>query len=261
MGSKLVEIFAAKRREVEAAQAQTPLAELKARCRDAEPPRAFRKALADAPGLALIAEIKQASPSRGLIRPDLDPAEVAAAYEEAGAQCLSVLTDKPFFQGCAENLYIAKRVSRLPCLRKDFIESPYQVYEARAWGADAILLIVAWLGPAQVEDLAGIARELGMDALVEVHTPEEAQIALACRADLIGVNNRNLATLSEDVSAAGQLLPTVAGGALAVAESGFSRHEELQRAEASGAKAVLIGTAFCLTPDIRAKVREVMGWE
>jgi len=261
MSSKLVEIFATKRSEVEFAKAQTPLADLQAICRSSQAPRGFHKALAEKPGLALIAEVKKASPSRGLIRPNLDPAEVADAYEKAGAQCLSVLTDATYFQGSPENLKIAKRVTKLPCLRKDFLESPYQIYEARAWGADAVLLLVSWLGPAQIEDLSGLAKSLGMDVLVEVHTAEEAQIALACHADLIGVNNRNLATLTEDVGASGSLLPLVAGRALAVAESGFSRHHELDIVYTQGAKAVLIGTTFCLSADVEGKVREVMGWQ
>lgn len=184
---------------------------------------------------------------------------MARAYERAGAHCLSVLTDVNFFQGSPESLRIAKRVTKLPCLRKDFIEDAYQVYEARAWGADAVLLIASWLGPVQIEDLMGLAISLGMDVLLEVHTALEAEMAVEAGADMIGINNRNLGTLTESLSMSESLLPKVSG-ALAVAESGFKSREELDRVEALGAKAALIGTIFCLADDVEAKVREVMGW-
>ena len=258
--NKLVEIYGVKRQEVEAARSVTSLSDLKAMAGDQPSTRGFRNALANANGLGLIAEVKKASPSRGLIRPKLDPALVASAYEKAGAQCLSVLTDEPFFQGSPENLKIAKRVTQLPCLRKDFIEDEYQVYEARAWGADAVLLIASWLGPVQIEHLMGLAKELGMDSLVEIHTAGEAEMALSCHADMIGINNRNLGTLKEDLSMSEELMPKIAANSLAVAESGFKSRMELDRVEKAGAKAALIGTIFCLADDIESKVREVMGW-
>lgn len=212
-----------------------------------------------APGdLALIAEVKKASPSRGLIRPDFDAAEVAAAYARAGAQALSVLTDETYFQGSAENLVRAREAGGLPCLRKDFINDPYQIYEARAWGADAILLIVAGLDDASLADLHRLAVELGMDVLVEVHTDEETDRALALGAPLIGVNNRDLTDFRTTLGTSDRLLPRISPHAFAVSESALESRADLDRVHAAGAGAVLIGTAFCAAPDIEAKVREVM---
>lgn len=258
--SILERIFAQKQQEVAAAQAQLPFAELEKQAKSTEPPRGFRAALANANGLALIAEVKKASPSQGLIRPNFDAVDVATTYEQAGAHCLSVLTDVPNFQGSAENLRRARAATQLPCLRKDFLYDPYQVAEARAWNADAILLIVAMLQPTQLHELYAYSRELGMDTLVEVHTEAEAEIALKAGCDLIGVNNRDLADFKTDVAISERILPMLKGHALPVSESALASRADLDRVEAAGAKAVLIGTTFTRHPDIAAKVREVMGW-
>lgn len=259
--SKLKEIFLWKAGEVDAAQVRIPLADIKAMAVDAPPVRGFKEAIETArQPLALIAEVKKASPSQGLIRADFDPAMVAEAYRRAGAHCLSVLTDEKYFQGSPENLRIAREVSGLPCLRKDFMLDPYQVYEARAWGADCILLIVAGLEQAILRDLYLLAKELQMDVLVEVHSAPEAEIALQLGADLVGVNNRDLATFTTSLSISEELIPKLSTSALAVSESALGRKEDLDRVQAAGARAVLIGTSFCASPDIEAKVREVMGW-
>jgi indole-3-glycerol phosphate synthase len=231
------------------------------RAREAASPRGFRAALADArPSLALIAEVKRASPSKGVIRPDFDPVTIAQAYEAAGAHALSVLTDERYFGGSLENLRRAREATRLPCLRKDFLLDPYQLYEARAWGADAVLLIVAGLEREQLAELHALALELGMDVLVEVHTLEEAETALGLGAELVGVNNRNLTDFRTDLSISEQILPLLAGRALAVSESALETCADLERVRAAGARAVLIGTAFMAAPDVGGKVREVMGW-
>jgi len=252
--------------EVERAKVAVSFDEIKAMAVDGPRVRPFKAALETAArDLALIAEIKKGSPSKGTIRADFDPRQVAEAYREAGAHCLSVLTDECFFQGSRENLETARSVSGLPCLRKDFIVDPYQVYEARAWGADCILLIVAAFQSLRskvhsLECLWELGRELGMDILVEVHSRDEAEIALGIGADLIGVNNRDLSTLKTSLAVSDDLLPMVTLHAFAVSESALETHADLARVKAAGARAVLIGTTFCASPDIGVKVREVMGW-
>jgi indole-3-glycerol phosphate synthase len=259
--SVLDKIFARKAEEILESKRSVSTEDLRAMAIDSEQPRGFRKALAVSNGLALIAEVKKASPSKGVIREPFDPVEVAQAYERAGAHALSVLTDVSFFQGSAENLRLAKLHTKLPCLRKDFINDPYQVFEARAWGADAVLLIVAALTKGEIVELRGLIEELGMDALVEVHSEAEAEIAIELKCPLIGVNNRNLSDFATSISVSERLLPAVAGsGALGVSESALETQGDLRLVQRAGAKAVLIGTAFCAAPDIEAKVREVMHW-
>jgi indole-3-glycerol phosphate synthase len=257
--SVLQRIFDHKHGEVAAARERISVVDLKAQALDAEPPRGFLRALMRNDGLALIAEVKKASPSKGVIRPDFDPVEIACAYERAGADALSVLTDVHYFQGSPENLRLAKANTSLPCLRKDFIDHEYQVYEARAWGADAVLLIVAALEDAQLKDLHGLIQSLGMDALVEVHTEEEAERALEIGAPLIGVNNRDLSDFHTSLETSERLLPMISPLALGVSESALETRADLDRVEAAGARAVLIGTTFCASPDIEAKVHEVLG--
>lgn len=258
--SVLDRIFGVKHQEVAAAKARVSEAELRSQIADQEPPRGFLRALRlPAYDLALIAEVKKASPSKGLIRPDFDPAAIARAYATAGATALSVLTDVPHFQGAPEYLKIARAASGLPALRKDFLDDPYQLYEARAWGADAILLIVAALDDVQLRDLHALAQELGMDALVEVHTQEETDRALTLGCPLIGVNNRDLGDFKTSLTISDALLPQIAPHALAVSESALETRTDLDRVKQAGAKAVLIGTTFCAAPNIEAKVREVMG--
>lgn len=258
--SVLERIFEGKRAEVEAAQTAVPLEEMRRRASGAGPVRGFKSALERTEGLALIAEVKKASPSQGLIRADFDPAEIAAAYERAGASCLSVLTDKPNFQGSLENLGLARAATSLPCLRKDFIYDPYQIFESRAWGADAILLIVAALSPTQLSELQALAWSLGMDALVEVHGEAEAAVALNSGASLIGINNRNLADFTTDLAVTERLAPLVAPHAYCVSESALETRADLHRVAAAGANGVLIGTAFCAAANVEGKVHEVMGW-
>jgi len=259
--SKLAEIFAHKREEVEAAKARTPLADLKARAQDMPPPRGFRAALVkDVHTVALIAEVKKASPSQGVIRTDFDPVAIAREYEEVGAACLSVLTDEKYFQGSPDYLRRVREMVEIPLLRKDFVYDSYQLYEARVWGADAALLIVAGLETERLADLYHEARSLGLDVLVEVHDRRELEIANELGADLIGVNNRNLATFQTDLRTTEELLPNVWPGAVKVSESSLESLADIERARVAGARAVLIGTAFCAAPDVGAKVREVMGW-
>src|SRR5579862_5033658 len=215
--SKLRDILDHKACEVDRAKKAIPLEQIARMALNAPPVRPFKAALEAADKVpALIAEVKKASPSQGLIRADFDPAEVAAAYREAGAHCLSVLTDERYFQGSRANLEISRSISGLPCLRKDFIIDPYQVFESRAWGADCILLIVAafsspdsGLQTAELSSLWHLAKDLGMDVLVEVHSRAEAETAFQIGADLIGVNNRDLSDLTTSITSSDHLLPLV----------------------------------------------------
>lgn len=213
--------------------------------------------------VALIAEVKKASPSKGLIRPNFDPLEIARIYKEVGADCLSVLTDTDYFQGSPAYLQQIKQEIKIPCLRKDFVCDPYQVLEARAWGADAVLLIAASLSKDQLNNLMAQIAELNMDAFVEIHNREEAQVTIDLKADFIGINNRNLDNFSTDLHTSAQLIPEIKAalpGALIVSESALESNQDVEAARLAGADAVLIGTAFCVAPDIESKVREVMAW-
>lgn len=243
------------------ARAQAPESELRERIADEAPTRGFASALrnADRP-VALIAEVKRASPSEGLIREDFDPAELGRAYAQAGAHALSVLTDQQYFQGHPTHLRLARESSGLPVLRKDFVIDPYQVLEARALGADAILLIAAILDIKTLSRLRETSESLAMDALVEAHTMAEAQMAIESGATLIGVNNRDLATFRTHLETAEEILPSLPAGTLGVAESALHTEADVARMGRAGARAVLIGTAFCHSADPCTKVREVMGW-
>ena len=222
--------------------------------------RDFKGALA-APGLSLIAEHKRSSPSAGLIRADLELPAVVGAYERAGARALSVLTEESRFGGRLEDLASARQASGLPILRKDFIVGEYQIYEALAAGADAILLIVAALDTGTLIRLHSLAIQLGLAALVEVHDALELDAAHEIGAEIVGINNRDLTTLQVDVERTYELLPDVRDGALVVAESGFSRHAELERLETAGVDAVLVGEALMRAPDIEAATRQLLGSE
>lgn len=259
--SVLHRIFEDRRRDVAEAKIRVSEADLRAMIADLPPARGFLRALKSRKkDLALIAEIKPASPSQGAIAPDLDPAAVAKDYASAGAHALSVLTEPHYFSGKAENLMAAREATSLPALRKDFLDDPYQIYESRAWGADAVLLIVAALEISQLKNLYELANELSMDVLVEVHSEAEAEAAVEIGADMIGVNARDLNTLQTDLSVVEKLIPQLNDRAFCVAESALSRAEDVERVKRAGADAVLIGTAFCGSPDIPSKVREVMGW-
>jgi indole-3-glycerol phosphate synthase len=244
--SILARIVAHKRGELEAARRAVPIAELEARARAADPPRGLAAALrrpAGAPVRA-IAEIKRASPSAGPIRPGADPAEVAREYQGAGAAAISVLTDQSFFDGHLDFLAQVRAAVSLPLLRKDFLVDPYQVVEARAAGADAILLIASILDADQLRALMGEAARLGLDALVEVHDEGELEMALGAGARLIGVNARDLATFTIDRDLAARLAPRLPGDAVLVAESGIRTAADVQRLGATGAHAVLVGEAL-----------------
>ena len=251
MADVLDEILAVKREEVAAAKKLRPLAEIRAAALAAAPTRDFEGAMRAkiAQGLpAVIAEVKKASPSKGVLRADFDPETIARSYAEHGAACLSVLTDERFFQGCAEYLALARNASGLPALRKDFIVDPYQVHEARALGADCILLIVAGLEQARMEELEALAHSLGMAVLVEVHDKAELDRALRLSTRLLGINNRNLRTFETTLATTLGLLPEVPADRLVVTESGIRTREDVIGMRARGVDAFLVGEAFMRAP-------------
>ena len=261
MSDTLTKIVDDKRRHVAACKERRSQGECETLARAAEPPRGFARALkaAIAAGrYGLIAEIKKASPSKGLIRPDFDPPSLARSYERGGATCLSILTDEPYFQGKDEFLTQARAAVKLPALRKDFMIDPYQVAEARALGADCILLIMACLDDQLAAELARLAHLYGMDVLVEVHDGEELERALGIDGDLVGVNNRNLKTLAVDLATTEQLAPRVPKDRVLVAESGLGSAADLARMAKVGASAFLIGESFMRKPDVEAAVREIL---
>ena len=254
----LARITAHKRTEVAARRAETSLATLRRRAESAAPARGFLSALKiNRP--AVIAEIKRASPSAGIIRADFDPAAIAQSYQGAGAACLSVLTDERFFQGAERHLCAARAACRLPALRKDFIVDSYQVYETRAIGADCLLLIVAALDAVQLSELAQLAREIGLDALIEVHDRHELDSALALEPQLLGINNRNLATFETRLNTTIDLLDAVPSGVTVVAESGIHTPDDVQRLREAGVEAFLVGTAFMREPDPGAALQRLFG--
>lgn len=209
--------------------------------------------------MGLIAEVKKASPSKGLIREDFHPVTLASAYEAAGADCISVLTDKDYFQGSNEYLKAVRQAVRVPLLRKDFTIDYRQIYEARLIGADAILLIAAILTTAQMKEFLGISRSLGLDALVEVHDREELERALTLDTTLIGVNNRNLKTFVTDIRTTEELIAHMPQGITPVSESGINRPEEIRYLQGIGAQAVLVGEHFMRQPEVGAAVHQLMG--
>jgi indole-3-glycerol phosphate synthase len=262
MGDILERITAYKLREVAAAEAVRPLAATEVAARAALPVRPFAAALEariGAGGFALIAEIKKASPSKGLIRSDFDPAGLAAAYAAGGATCLSVLTDAPSFGGALEHLKAARAASGLPALRKDFMLAPYQVAEARALGADCILIIMAVVDDAAAGTLAAAARNWGMDAIAEVHDEAELERALGLDCRLIGINNRDLKTFATTLATTERLAPKVPSGRIVIAESGIAGHADLVHLAKAGVSAFLVGESLMRQPDVAAATKALLG--
>jgi len=261
MSDTLARICTVKREHVARRIAAVPLARLLERLPDA-PPRGFARALREAHGagrLPLIAEIKKASPSKGLIRADFEPAALARAYAEGGATCLSVLTDEPFFQGRDDYLATARSAVPLPALRKDFMLDPWQIVESRVLGADCVLLIMACLDDGAARELAATAGEYGIDVLVEVHDEAELDRALALPLSLLGINNRNLKTLEVDLGIFGRLARRVPRERILVAESGLHSHADLEQMAAAGACAFLVGESLMREPDVAGATRRLLG--
>ena len=259
--NKLEQICATKREEVAARKRMRSLADLDASAREQTAPRGFRSALerAERSGFGLIAEIKKASPSKGLIREDFHPAAHARAYAAGGAACLSVLTDAPYFQGHEDYLIEARSACELPVLRKDFMVDPWQVAEARSLGADAILIIVAALDDGAMVEIEQAAVEYGMDVLVEVHDHAEMERAALLQSRLIGVNNRDLRTFSTDLATTEALAPLAPEGSLLVGESGISRFEDCQRLSHAGVNSFLVGESLMRQCDVEAATRMLLG--
>ncbi|MBQ1540607.1 MAG: indole-3-glycerol phosphate synthase TrpC [Caulobacteraceae bacterium] len=258
----LAKIAAYKREDVVARKAARPQAEIDAAAKTASAPRGFRRALqaAHAPGrLALIAEIKKASPSKGLIRADFDPPALARAYAAGGAACLSVLTDGPSFHGADPFLTAARAAVDLPCIRKDFLVDPWQVAESRALGADAVLVILAMVDDSLAADLMAEAARFGMDALVEVHDEAEMDRAGQLGADLVGVNNRDLKTFVVDLAVTERLAARTPADALLVTESGLFAAADAARLERAGATAMLVGESLMRQADVEAATRALLG--
>jgi indole-3-glycerol phosphate synthase len=280
-GTILDRILETKREEIAALRSREKMADLMARCADLEPTRGFKKVLSvkyevlrmgknvPSPSIlntqysilpALIAEVKKASPSKGVIRPDFDPVAIAKAYHAGGASCLSVLTDTTYFQGDLSYLAAIRAAVPLPLLRKDFLIDTAQIYEARIAGADAILLIVAAIpSAARLAELRHVAESLGMDALVEVHDRAELEIAVESGATLVGVNNRDLKTFEVRLETTEELLPHFPSGAVAVAESGIFTSEDVRRLGQAGASAVLVGESLMREADVASATRRLLG--
>ncbi|WP_237216937.1 indole-3-glycerol phosphate synthase TrpC [Falsiroseomonas oryziterrae] len=261
LSDKLAQILADKHEEVRERSAAVPLSEMERRAHAASPPRDFTGALCAAVAdgrVGLIAEIKRASPSGGLIRDPFEPGALAQAYEKAGAACLSVLTDGPYFQGSWEDLVAARTACDLPVLRKDFMVHPWQVFESRAMGADCILLIMAALTDEQAHEMEDIARSLDMAVLAEVHDRRELDRALGLETRLIGVNNRNLKTLTTDLATSDELIPLIPADRIPVSESGIRTPEDVRRICRAGSRCLLVGEHLLRQADVTAAAAELI---
>ena len=253
-------ILSNKRIEVDARKAQVSQGELERITREAPAPSDFASSVVRRPSsVKLIAEIKKASPTKGLIRPDFDPVAIAETYEKSGASAISVLTDEKYFQGHLDYLKAVKDAVSLPVLRKDFIIDPYQIYEARAAGADAILLIVAALSREELSEFMALSEKLGMASLVEVHTSEELDVALEVGAKIIGINNRNLQTFETKLETTLELAAKIPGDRVIVSESGIFTRTDVEKLMAAGVDAILVGESLMREPDPGVKVKELLG--
>lgn len=255
----LDQIVSHKRRELEYKKRRLPMLELQKMALEQPPPLDFASALRG-DGIQLIAEVKKASPSKGIIRQDFNPAEIARIYAGNGASAISVLTEARYFQGNLDHLTDIKNTlgsKRLPLLRKDFLFDPYHIYESRAYGADSLLLIVAILKLDKLREMLSISRELGMNCLVEVHNEAEVEIALSSEARIIGINNRNLATFTVDLATSQQLRPLIPPDRIVVSESGIKERKDIENLEQLGVDAALVGESLMSAPDIAAKMKEL----
>ena len=250
-------IVAEKRKEVAQRKRSLPLSILKERIAQCQTPLDFTAAISGE-GIRLIAEVKRASPSRGILCPDFDPGALAKTYAHAGAAAISVLTEVNYFEGNLDHLVAIRKEVRLPLLRKDFIFDPYQIYESRAYGADALLLIVAILSQERLEELLSLSRNLGLRCLVEVHNESEVERALSSGAEIIGINNRDLTTFSVDINTTHRLRPLIPQGRIVVSESGISRREDVEKLKEWGVRAVLVGEALVTAEDIPTKMKELI---
>jgi indole-3-glycerol phosphate synthase len=253
----LDKIVVQKLEEIKQRQKIVPLAELESAVKEKPSPLDFAEAL-KGDSLRLIAEVKRASPSRGVLSPDLDAVKLAKTYARCGAAAVSVLTESHYFGGSGEDLKAVRReLPKIPLLRKDFILKPYQIYESRAWGADALLLIVAILDDSQLKELLSLSRELGMNCLVEVHNEEELKKALVCDVKIIGINNRNLDTMAVDINVTKKLRPLIPPDRIVVSESGIKGRGDIKKLREWGVNAVLIGEALVTADDVPAKIKEL----
>jgi indole-3-glycerol phosphate synthase len=256
----LDQIVAAKREEIARLKKATPLAKLQETINDLPPIRDFRGAISSAP-CAVIAEVKRSSPSKGRIRADFDPVQIARIYQEHGAQAVSVLTDEQFFEGNGEYVAAIKKAVALPVLRKDFIIDPYQIYETRVLGADALLLIVALLEQGQLQEYIQLAGQLGLASLVEVHAEQELAKALAAGAEIIGINNRDLKTFSTDLKRTLELTPLIPKGKIVVTESGIATRKDIELLMKAGVRCFLIGETLMRAHNIGKKLDELLATE